>query len=99
MIFPPRWSELASPFSPLYDILKLAVSVFAVGVLPWLVAMGLVGCGSVPISTSYLDSVAAERAREVCIYARVPVEHLPYCIERGVNARQSSQIFGAWSPI
>jgi hypothetical protein len=95
MIFPPRWAELESPLSPLWDVLKLVFFVLVL-CIPW---MMLMGCGSVPLSTSYLDSVAAERAREVCIYARVPVENLPACIERGVNSRQHSQILGAWSPI
>lgn len=90
----PPW-DLGSRWSPVWDAARLVLFVLIM-CIPW---MFLMGCGSVPLTTEYLDDVAAERARYVCMAARVPVEHLPYCIERGVNARQQSQIFGAWSPI
>jgi hypothetical protein len=90
----PPW-KLRSPWSPLWDTGRLVFWVVLLCV-PW---MGCGGTGNIPISTPYLDEVAAERARAVCMYAGVQVQDMPACIERGVNSRQSTQWLGGWSPI
>jgi hypothetical protein len=95
MIFPPRWSELASPLSPLWDIAKLIFFVLLISV-PW---MFLMACSTPSISTTYLDSVAVERARYVCTAAMVPVAGLPSCITREVASRRDNSWFGPWSPL
>jgi hypothetical protein len=89
---------LRNKLSPLEDIARLIGFVLLM-MVPWMMLMGCGGTGNIPISTPYLDEVAAERARAVCMYAGVQVQDMPACIERGVNSRQSTQWFGGWSPI
>jgi hypothetical protein len=93
---------LIKPYSWAGDVLKLIVAC-VVTCTPWIILMlmltGCGGTGNIPISTPYLDEIAAERARAVCMYAGVQVQDMPACIERGVNSRQSTQFLGGWSPI
>jgi hypothetical protein len=90
----PPW-KLRSPFSALFDTGRLIFWVLLL-MVPW---MMLMGCSTPSITTGYLDEVAVERARYMCLAARVPLDHLGDCIARDVASRRETQWFGAWSPI